>query len=83
MKNSIVSLHCFSLLAQLIWISLVVTVVLTPAASASKTVLKAGLAKVDISPTKPVTLGGYGLRIGPSEGVYAPIYTRALVFDDG
>lgn len=46
-------------------------------------ILKAGVAKIDITPTKPVTMGGYVLRVGPSHGVYAPIFTRALVFDDG
>jgi len=46
-------------------------------------ILKAGIAKVDITPARPVVMGGYGLRIGPSTGVYAPIYVRALVIDDG
>jgi neutral ceramidase len=45
--------------------------------------LRAGLAKVEITPSKPVTLGGYALRTGPSKGVFGPIYTRVLVFDDG
>ena len=45
--------------------------------------LRAGIAKVDITPAKPVMLGGYGLRTGPSSGVYGPVFVRALVFDDG
>jgi neutral ceramidase len=57
--------------------------VLAQAGYAAPLVLKAGLAKIDITPAKPVTMGGYGLRVGPSQGVYAPIFTRALVFDDG
>lgn len=56
---------------------------ITPDGLAAHTVLKAGIAKVDITPSKPVSMGGYGLRVGPSNGVFAPIYTRALVFDDG
>jgi neutral ceramidase len=50
---------------------------------AAGALLKAGIAKVDITPAKPVVMGGYGLRIGPSTGIYAPIFVRALVFDDG
>jgi hypothetical protein len=45
--------------------------------------LRAGYAKVDITPTGPVMMGGYNLRDAPSDGVYAGdhLYARALVFD--
>lgn len=45
--------------------------------------LRAGYAKVDITPTGPVTMGGYDLRGAPSDGVYPGdhLYTRALVFE--
>jgi len=46
-------------------------------------ILKAGIAKTDITPTESLYMGGYGLRIGPSDGVYGQIYIRAVVFDDG
>ena len=46
-------------------------------------VLKAGIAKTDITPTESLYMGGYGLRVGPSDGVYGKIYIRAVVFDDG
>ena len=46
-------------------------------------ILKAGIAKTDITPTESLYMGGYGLRIGPSDGAYGKIYIRAIVFDDG
>ena len=45
-------------------------------------VLKAGVAKTDITPTEPVRLGGYSLRDGLTTGVYGKLYLTALVFDD-
>jgi neutral ceramidase len=49
-----------------------------------KATLKAGIAKVDITPTESLFMGGYdeSCRSGPSDGVYGKIYIRALVFDD-
>jgi neutral ceramidase len=46
--------------------------------------LKAGIAKVDITPTESLYMGGYDEsgRPDPSNGVYGKIYIRALVFDD-
>ena len=48
-------------------------------------VLKAGIARIDITPTESLYMGGYdeSCRMGPSDGVYGKIYSRALVFDDG
>ncbi|HET7212506.1 MAG TPA: neutral/alkaline non-lysosomal ceramidase N-terminal domain-containing protein, partial [Terriglobia bacterium] len=45
--------------------------------------LRAGYAKVDVTPTGPVMMGGYDLRGAPSDGVYANdhLYARALVFE--
>lgn len=45
--------------------------------------LRAGIAKTDITPTENLFMGGYSLRVGPSDGVYGKIYIRAIVFDDG
>src|SRR5262245_5203386 len=45
-------------------------------------VWKAGLAAVDITPTEPIWLAGYGARTKPSEGVIAPIFAKALVLED-
>jgi len=49
---------------------------------AQQLVLKAGVAKTDITPAEPVRLGGYSLRDGPTTGVYGKLYLTALVFDD-
>jgi len=43
--------------------------------------LRAGYAKVDITPTGPVDLGGYDLRGTPSDGIYDRLYARALIFE--
>ena len=45
--------------------------------------LRAGYAKVDVTPTVPVFMGGYDLRGEPSNGVHGHdrLYVRALVFD--
>src|SRR5688572_8637956 len=43
---------------------------------------KAGLAAVDITPTEPIWLAGYGARTKPSQGVIAPIFAKALVLED-
>ena len=45
--------------------------------------LRAGYAKVDITPTGPVFIGGYDLRGEPSDGIHGNdrLYARALVFE--
>jgi len=45
--------------------------------------LKAGCARVDITPPIGVWLSGYGHRNKPSDGVCDPLYAKALVLDDG
>ncbi|MDZ7262397.1 MAG: neutral/alkaline non-lysosomal ceramidase N-terminal domain-containing protein [candidate division KSB1 bacterium] len=47
------------------------------------TILKAGLAKVDITPPAGLDLSGYVLREGKAIGVKDPLFTRAVVFDNG
>lgn len=44
---------------------------------------KAGLAKVKITPERPVQMSGYGGRIKPFEKVAADLYAKALVLEDG
>ncbi len=44
---------------------------------------KAGVAKVDITPSGPIWMGGYGARNRPSEGVLQPLYLKALAIEDG
>ena len=44
-------------------------------------VLRAGTAKTDITPTKPVTLAGYGSRKDLSQGVHDPLSARVVAFE--
>lgn len=45
--------------------------------------LKAGVAKVDITPPIGVTMAGYGGRDHPAEGVMAPLYAYAIALEQG
>jgi neutral ceramidase len=55
-----------------------------PEGFSQNVILKAGIAKVDITPTENLYMGGYdeSCRTGQSNGVYGKIYIRALVFDE-
>jgi neutral ceramidase len=58
------------------------TLLLTASASAA---LRAGAAKVDITPSPDAALpmSGYGSRTQGFKGIHDPIYVRAIVVDDG
>ncbi len=43
---------------------------------------QAGVARVDITPTQPIWLAGYGARTHPSEGVRMHIFVKALALKD-
>ena len=45
--------------------------------------LKVGIAVVDITPEKPVWMGGFGARKEPSKGVYRKLTATSVVFDNG
>lgn len=45
--------------------------------------LKAGAARIDITPPKPVTLAGYASRKDLSTGVHDPLSARVLIFEAG
>jgi len=45
-------------------------------------VLRAGIAKIDITPDNPVKLYGYSSRKTLSEGVHDPLFARAVVFEN-
>ncbi len=47
--------------------------------------LRAGYAKVDITPSGPVFMGGYDMRNAPSDGIHGndKLYVRALVLESG
>jgi putative membrane-bound dehydrogenase-like protein len=44
---------------------------------------RAGVGRVEITPSHPIRLNGFGYRRDESEGVYQPIHARALAIDDG
>ena len=43
--------------------------------------LRAGIARVDVTPTRPVTLAGYGSRKDVSRGVHDRLSARAVAFE--
>ena len=43
--------------------------------------LRAGLARIDITPTTPVMLAGYASRKELSQGVHDPLFARAVAFE--
>jgi len=45
--------------------------------------LKAGFAKVNITPTQPVRMSGYEARSEPFKGVHDDLFASASVFDNG
>jgi hypothetical protein len=49
--------------------------------SASAGPLRAGVAKVDITPRQPVLLAGYSSRTNLSQGVHDPLSVRAVAFE--
>ena len=52
-----------------------------PAAAAPAEVLRAGLARADITPTQAVTLAGYASRKDLSQGVHDPLSARVVAFE--
>src|SRR3989339_179375 len=53
----------------------------TPSSAENQAGLKAGVARIDITPEKPVTLSGYAGRKGLSTGVHDPLSARVLAFE--
>jgi len=45
--------------------------------------LRAGMARIDITPSESIRLSGYGARRTSSEGVEQPLFARAFAFQDG
>jgi len=45
--------------------------------------LRAGAARMDITPTQPVTLAGYASRTNVSRGIHDPLSARAIAFAQG
>jgi|688.fasta_scaffold22634_7 hypothetical protein len=49
----------------------------------SNSALWLGCAKVDITPNKPMVMGGYGNRLDKSSGTHDPLFARAIYLYDG
>src|SRR5437762_6768418 len=62
------------------WIALLLAACAAPAAEPG---WKAGLARVKVSPERPVMLAGYAARNHPFEKVTSDLFVKALVLDDG
>jgi neutral ceramidase len=54
----------------------------TDKSSVKSGVLRAGIARIDITPDIPVMLYGYASRKTPSEGIHDHLYARAVVFEN-
>ncbi len=63
---------------------IILTTILGSKVYSQEIMLKAGVARTDITPTESLYMGGYSdkCRMNPSDSVYGKIYIRALVFDD-
>jgi len=48
--------------------------------SQNESLLEAGIAKIDITPKKPVKMAGYGARTGLSKDIHDPLSARIIVF---
>src|SRR5262245_32988880 len=59
-------------------IPLVVIAVFSPSLVAGPPPIDVGVARVDITPTYPIRLSGFGFRQTESEGVTQPISAKAL-----
>src|SRR5664279_1024704 len=43
--------------------------------------MKAGVAKLEITPTTPLWMSGYAARTHPSDGVLVPLWAKALALE--
>jgi hypothetical protein len=57
-------------------------VLIALSAAAPRPEFRAGTARVDITPSKPVWMSGYASRNKPSEGVDTPLLAKALAIED-
>ena len=49
---------------------------------AAKAALRAGAARTDITPAKPIKMAGYSARTQLSEGIHDPLLARVVVFEN-
>lgn len=58
-------------------------VLFAPQSGEGKENIRAGAAKINITPAVPIWMAGYSARNKPSEGALAPLYAKALALEDG
>jgi neutral ceramidase len=63
-------------------IMLIITFSLSVCSAASDDTLRAGMAKIDITPDKPVKMAGYSARTTLSEDVHDPLSARVVAFEN-
>jgi neutral ceramidase len=75
MKTHFSAICLLSLATVLLWTP--------PSPAAAVAGLEAGIARIDITPDKPVTMFGYDARKDLSTGVHDPLSARVLAFEAG
>ena len=81
MKKVFVFPHNRTILAFVVLITLLFTN--SPVQSKQKKdILRAGTAKIDITPEKPVKMAGYAARTDLSKGMHDPLSARVVVFEN-
>ena len=66
----------------IIVITLIITFSLGICSAAGEDTLRAGTAKIDITPEKPVKMAGYSARTALSEDVHDPLSARVVAFEN-
>jgi neutral ceramidase len=66
----------------IIVIMLIIAFSLPVCSAASEGILRAGTAKIDITPEKPVKMAGYSARTALSEDVHDPLLARVVAFEN-
>jgi len=68
-----------TLFVKLVWRVVAVLALCTAGLCAAE--MKAGVAKLEITPVTPVWLSGYAARTHPSDGVLVPLWAKALALE--
>jgi hypothetical protein len=63
------------------WLGLLLLFTCLPPAGARE--VRAGVSRIDITPTQPIWLSGYANRNKPSEGIVHKLWAKALAIEDG
>jgi hypothetical protein len=74
--------RCQVTLILCLWV-IVAVVTQVPAAESPSTALRCGIARADITPTKPVQMAGYSSRKELSQGIHDPLSARVVAFECG